>query len=286
MTPPRSSRSASTGSRRSRPRWVATQAPRCCDLSRIVCVRRSQLGDFLARVGDDEFVILQSPSPQPQSATAMAARLVDLLGRSYLADGHLINMDACVGVCVIPADGEDCDKILNNADLALSHARQDGPRRFRFFEAAMDAQCEARRSLEVDLRRALALRELCAGLSAAIQSWIGADHRLRSAAALAPSETRTGVAGRFHSARGRTRPDHADRRMGVAQSLPRSRQLARSPARRRERLRRPVSRREPLRAGFGSALPKAASIPAAWSSRSRRACCSATMPRFWTSCTN
>ena len=117
-------------------------------------------GDFLARVGDDEFAILQLQSPQPQSATALATRLVDLLGRSYLVDDHLLNMDACVGVSVIPADGEDCDKILDNADLALSHAKQDGPGRFRFFEGAMAAQCEERRSLEVDLRRALALREL------------------------------------------------------------------------------------------------------------------------------
>ncbi len=117
-------------------------------------------GDFLARVGDGEFAILQLRSPQPQSATDLAMRLVDLLGRSYLAEGHCLNIDACVGVSVVSANGEDCDKILDNADLALFHARQDGPRRFRVFEAAMDAQCEARRSLEVDLRRALALREL------------------------------------------------------------------------------------------------------------------------------
>jgi diguanylate cyclase (GGDEF)-like protein len=134
----------------------------CAALLRLVTERlRSAVasGDFLARVGDDEFAILQLQSPQPQSATALATRLVDLLGRSYLADGHLLSIDVCVGVCVIPADGRDCDKILNNVELALSAARREGPRRFRFFEAAMDAQCEARRLLEVDLRRALPLRQ-------------------------------------------------------------------------------------------------------------------------------
>jgi diguanylate cyclase (GGDEF)-like protein len=116
--------------------------------------------DFVARIGDDEFAILQLQSPQPGSASALAARLVDLLGRAYLADGHLLNMDACIGISLIPADGDDCDKLLSNADLALARARQDGPGRFHFFESAMDAQQLARRSLEVDLRRALALREL------------------------------------------------------------------------------------------------------------------------------
>jgi diguanylate cyclase (GGDEF)-like protein len=131
-------------------------------------------GDFLARVGDDEFAILQIHSPQPQSAIALAARLVDLLSRTYLADGHVINTDVSVGVSVIPAGGEDCDKILNNADLALSHARQDGLGRFRLFETAMDAQREARRSLAVDLRRALALRELT--LAYQPQFNLGSEH--------------------------------------------------------------------------------------------------------------
>jgi diguanylate cyclase (GGDEF)-like protein len=132
-------------------------------LLRLVADRiRSTLasGDFLARVGDDEFAILQFHAPQPQSATALALRLVDLLARSYLEDGHLLEVDACIGVSVITTDDENCDKILDNADLALSQARRDGPRRYRFFEAAMDVQRDARRSLETDLRRALVLREL------------------------------------------------------------------------------------------------------------------------------
>jgi predicted signal transduction protein with EAL and GGDEF domain len=104
----------------------------------------------------------------------LAARLVDLLSRTYLADGHVINTDVSVGVSVIPAGGEDCDKILNNADLALSHARQDGLGRFRLFETAMDAQREARRSLAVDLRRALALRELT--LAYQPQFNLGSEH--------------------------------------------------------------------------------------------------------------
>jgi len=116
--------------------------------------------DILARISDDEFAIVQANSAQPRSATALAMRLVDLLGRSYLVNGRFLHIGACVGACLIPLDGDDCDKILYNVDLALSRAKQDGPGHFRFFETAMDEQCEARRSLEVDLRRALALREL------------------------------------------------------------------------------------------------------------------------------
>ena len=131
-------------------------------LLRLVVERfRSTLGsnDILARISDEEFAIVQADPTQPQSAKALATRLVDLLGRTYLVDGYLLQMGARIGICVLPADGADCDKILNNVDLALSRAKQDGQGRFQFFETSMDAQCVARRSLEVDLRRALALRE-------------------------------------------------------------------------------------------------------------------------------
>jgi diguanylate cyclase (GGDEF)-like protein len=117
-------------------------------------------GDIVARLGGDEFGIVQSGQPQPQAAAALAKRIVDLLGRSYLIDGNLLDIGASVGVALIPADGIDDDQILRNADLALYRSKQDGRRTYRFFENAMDEQMQARRSLEIDLRRALAMREL------------------------------------------------------------------------------------------------------------------------------
>ncbi len=117
-------------------------------------------GDIVARLGGDEFSIVQTGQPQPQAAAALAQRLVDLLGRSYLIDGNLLNIGASVGIALIPGDGVDDDQVLRNADLALYRAKHDGRRTYRFFESAMDEQMQARRSLEIDLRRALAMREL------------------------------------------------------------------------------------------------------------------------------
>ena len=44
---------------------------------------------------------------------------------------------------------------MRNADLALYRAKGDGRGTFRFFEPEMDAQMQARRALECDLRKAL-----------------------------------------------------------------------------------------------------------------------------------
>jgi diguanylate cyclase (GGDEF)-like protein len=116
-------------------------------------------GDIVARVGGEKFAVMQTGLSQPHSAAALAKRLVDLLGRSYLLEGHLLTIGASVGIALSPADGETYDQVLKNANLALDRAQQEGRGAFRFFERAMDSQMSARRSLENGLRRALALRE-------------------------------------------------------------------------------------------------------------------------------
>ena len=127
--------------------------------------------DTLARLGGDEFAILQagatsssSSGRQPWDAAALAERLVDLVGRAYLVESHLVNVGASVGIAVLGGDGgggrADPDRALREADLALYRAKAEGRGTFRLFEPGMGARAQARRALELDLRRALALREL------------------------------------------------------------------------------------------------------------------------------
>ena len=116
--------------------------------------------DVVARLGGDEFAVIQSDAPQPEAAKALATRLVDLLGRAYAFDGHMLNVGASVGVAISPNDGTEPDILFKNADLALYRAKAEGRGGFRFFEPAMDERVRKRRLMEVDLRRALALKEL------------------------------------------------------------------------------------------------------------------------------
>jgi len=113
--------------------------------------------DAVARLGGDEFAILVS-SAQGNLAT-LARRLVDVLGQPYLVDGHLVNIGASIGVAVSPHDGQDYDQLLRSADLALYAAKNAGRSTYSFFEPAMDARALARRTLEIDLRKALTLGE-------------------------------------------------------------------------------------------------------------------------------
>jgi diguanylate cyclase (GGDEF)-like protein len=114
-------------------------------------------GDTIARLGGDEFVILQSGVDDPREAEQLAQRLVDLIGRTYVLNGHTVNIGVSVGVA-LATDGQARD-LMRNADLALYKAKRAGRGRHRFFEAGMETSLHERRELEIDLRRALALKQ-------------------------------------------------------------------------------------------------------------------------------
>jgi diguanylate cyclase (GGDEF)-like protein len=112
--------------------------------------------DLVARFGGDEFVVLQTPIRDDDSATNLARRIVQELSTIYDIDGHSVMIGASVGIAVAPRDGRDADLLLKNADMALYRAKSDGRGQWRFFEPEMDVKMQARRSLEMDLRQAVA----------------------------------------------------------------------------------------------------------------------------------
>jgi diguanylate cyclase (GGDEF)-like protein len=111
--------------------------------------------DTIARMGGDEFVIVQAPISDPTEATTLAQEIIAWISEPYDIDGQQAIVGTSIGIAVSPGDGDAPDKLLRNADLALYRAKGDGRGTFRFFESAMDEQMQARRIMELDLRKAL-----------------------------------------------------------------------------------------------------------------------------------
>jgi predicted signal transduction protein with EAL and GGDEF domain len=88
--------------------------------------------------------------------TALATRIISAISAPYDLDSHQVVVGMSVGIAVAPNDGSDADQLLKNADMALYRAKADGRGIYRFFESEMDARMQARRALELDLRKALA----------------------------------------------------------------------------------------------------------------------------------
>ncbi|MEF2550551.1 EAL domain-containing protein [Aurantimonas sp. A2-1-M11] len=121
------------------------------------CVRRD---DLVARVGGDEFSIIQSAGDPRLAAEALATRILAAFVEPFPIDGRQICVGVSVGIFVTAEMAEagepiDPDTIIKSADVALYRAKADGRGTFRFFEPHMDAGLDARRQLELDLRLAI-----------------------------------------------------------------------------------------------------------------------------------
>jgi diguanylate cyclase (GGDEF)-like protein/PAS domain S-box-containing protein len=112
--------------------------------------------DIAARLGGDEFAIIQRTPHGAVDTERLVAAIYDEIRKPFECAGHLISTDASIGIAMAPVDGLNLDQLLKNADLALYGAKGDGRRTYRFFEAGMDARAKARRTLELDLRQAIA----------------------------------------------------------------------------------------------------------------------------------
>ncbi|GMP07866.1 putative bifunctional diguanylate cyclase/phosphodiesterase [Bradyrhizobium sp. TM239] len=111
--------------------------------------------DALARLNSDEFAIVQSGLTRPEDAVMLAKRLLAAIADPYLLDGHSVVIGASIGIAMAPGDGDDSEKLLKSADMALSRAKLDARGTFAFFEAALDAKAQSRRKIEVELRDAI-----------------------------------------------------------------------------------------------------------------------------------
>ncbi|AWM85365.1 bifunctional diguanylate cyclase/phosphodiesterase [Microvirga sp. 17 mud 1-3] len=116
------------------------------------CVREE---DVVARLGGDEFAVLQIAVHGPHDCAVLAMRIVESLSAPYEINGQEIVIGTSIGIALATEGSLTPDQLLKHADLALYRAKAVGRGTFRFFEPEMDAQLQARRVLEIDLRKAL-----------------------------------------------------------------------------------------------------------------------------------
>jgi diguanylate cyclase (GGDEF)-like protein len=120
------------------------------------CVRETA---FIARLGGDEFAVIEYVTNPAADAAALAEKIRLALGEPFDLGDHQVTTGTSIGIAIAPADGDDSEKILKSADLALYSAKNGGRGTFRFFEPELDQRMHARRNLERDMRSALVNHE-------------------------------------------------------------------------------------------------------------------------------
>lgn len=120
------------------------------------CVRDS---DTVSRQGGDEFVVLLSDIEHDNAAGLSAAKILSALEKNYSIDEHDLTVTMSIGISIYPADGEDGETLLKNADAAMYHAKEKGRNNYQFFKKEMNDRAVERQSLESNFRAALQRNE-------------------------------------------------------------------------------------------------------------------------------
>jgi diguanylate cyclase (GGDEF)-like protein len=111
---------------------------------------------LVARLGGDEFAVIDYVTDPVTEAGVLAERIRKALSEPIDLGDHRVTTTTSIGIAIAPRDGTDSDEVLRSADLALYSAKSCGRGSFRFFEPELDRLLQTRRSLERDMRSALA----------------------------------------------------------------------------------------------------------------------------------
>jgi diguanylate cyclase (GGDEF)-like protein len=112
-------------------------------------------GDTVGRVSGDEFGVVLTDLAQADDAALVAQKILDALGRPFDLAGNEAYVTASIGISVFPADGDDAETLLKNADMAMYRAKELTRNAYCFFTAEMNERSVAKLQLNTDLRRAI-----------------------------------------------------------------------------------------------------------------------------------
>jgi diguanylate cyclase (GGDEF)-like protein len=112
--------------------------------------------DCVARLGGDEFAILLSPVTGSGELSGLCERIIEDVGKPFQLLGNSAFVGVSIGIAVAPEAGIDRAELMRKADIALYRAKLEGRNRFRIFSDEMDIFVQRRRTVEAELREALA----------------------------------------------------------------------------------------------------------------------------------
>ena len=116
------------------------------------CVRN---GDMVARWSGDEFAALLEEMSRPEDAVFVAQRIMYALSRPFAFKGQDIYVTASVGIAVHPADGNDSETLLQNADAVMNRVKNAGGSNYRVYSTQLNENLSETLAVVNRLRSAL-----------------------------------------------------------------------------------------------------------------------------------
>ncbi|MEO4047886.1 EAL domain-containing protein [Pseudomonas sp. CAU 1711] len=114
----------------------------------------------LARLGGDQFALVQADIEQPYEAAELAQSILDSLENPFTLEDQEVRLRATIGITLFPEDGDSTEKLLQKAEQTMTLAKSRSRNRYQFYIASVDSEMRRRRELEKELRDALGRNEM------------------------------------------------------------------------------------------------------------------------------
>ena len=120
------------------------------------CLRSS---DVVSRVGGDEFVVLLQEISDPEAVANIARKILSAAIKPVVVLGQECRVTASIGICIYPADAQDEQALMKNADIAMYRAKEAGKNTYKFYSEETNLHSFERMAMETSLRRGLERNE-------------------------------------------------------------------------------------------------------------------------------
>lgn len=125
-------------------------------------LERSVYGDtVVTRLGGDEFTVILGPLGNREQLRETIQRILDSLSSTITLGKSPVNISASIGCTVLPDDGDTADVLVQQADVAMYHAKERGKNGMAFFSAHLNRTSDSRFELDQEMREALLCGDLC-----------------------------------------------------------------------------------------------------------------------------
>ncbi|MAL94259.1 MAG: GGDEF domain-containing protein [Haliea sp.] len=111
--------------------------------------------DTLARFGGDEFVLLLPNIQSRHEAQEVADRILEAIGQPHHVGSHELYVTASIGISMLGEDLDFANKLIQQADMAMYKAKQQGRDTYEVFSNDLDTVLSKRVTLRNELQEAI-----------------------------------------------------------------------------------------------------------------------------------
>ncbi len=116
--------------------------------------------ELCGRLGGDEFAIVIKDATDSAYIDRLAKSIIEAIAKPFEIDQHTIFIGASIGSARGPVDGRTVEMLMRSADLALYRSKDEGGNSHFAYHHQLLANAEQRRTMEIELRKALERNEL------------------------------------------------------------------------------------------------------------------------------